>query len=78
MAFARDVYTASAAQTDFTITFAYLANVDVLVYKDGALQTVTTDYTLSSSTNVKFVSGMAGGEIIVIQRSTSQTSRLVD
>lgn len=78
MAFARDVYTASAAQTDFTISFSYLDETDVLVYEDGTLKTVTTDYTLPNATTVRFNSGLTGGEIIVIQRSTSQTTRLVN
>lgn len=78
MAFARDQYTATAAQTDFTITFGYLDEDDIRVYEDGTLKTVTTDYTLPNDTTVRFNSGLAGGEIIVIQRSTSQSARLVD
>lgn len=78
MAFARDPYTASASQTDFTITFPYLDEEDVLVYKDGALQTVVTDYTLPNATTVRFVTPLAGGEKVVIQRTSSQTERLVD
>lgn len=78
MAFARDSYTASAAQTDFTITFPYLDTADVLVYEDGVLQTEGTDYDIVSTTIVRFTAGLAGGEVIVIQRATSQTSRLVD
>lgn len=77
MAFARDSYTASAAQTDFTITFPYIDSTDILVYEDGVLKTVTTDYTLPDSTTVRFNSGLVGGEIIVVQRSTSQSTRLV-
>lgn len=78
MAFARDVYTATAAQTDFTISFPYLDSSDVYVYEDGTLKTVTTDYTLPDATTVRFNSGLAGGETIVVQRKTSQSARLVD
>jgi hypothetical protein len=80
MAFARDVYTASASQTDFTITFAYIDSAHVEVYKDGVLQTsgAGNDYTIVSSTIVRFNSGLAGGETVVLQRATSQTVRLVD
>jgi hypothetical protein len=78
MAFARDVYTATAAQTDFTISFPYLDNVDVLVYANGTLQTEGTDYNIVSTTICRFVSGRTSGDTIVLQRSTSQTSRLVD
>lgn len=78
MAFARDVYTATAAQTDFTISFPYLDSVDVLVYANGTLQTEGTDYNIVSTTICRFVSGRTSGDTIVLQRSTSQTARLVD
>jgi hypothetical protein len=80
MAFARDVYTATAAQTDFTISFPYLDGVDVLVYANGSLQTegASNDYTIISTTIVRFNSGRTSGDTIVLQRSTSQTTRLVD
>ena len=57
MAFARDTYTASAAQTDFTITFPYIANTDIDVYVDGTLKTITTDYTFPDATTVRFGAG---------------------
>lgn len=83
MAFARDSYTASASQTDFTITFPYLDAVDVNVYKDGVLMTNQADadtvsYQIVSTTIVRFGAGLTGGEVVVIQRATSQTTRLVD
>lgn len=80
MAFAYDPYTASAAQVDFTITFSYRAEADVLVYVDGVLQTQgsSNDYTFFNATTIRFNSGLAGGESVVLQRSTSQSSRLVD
>ena len=80
MAFARDPYTATASQTDFTITFPYLSEDDVTVTKDGVLQTVgaSNDYTIVSSTTVRFNSGLTAGEVVILQRSTSQTTRLVD
>ena len=80
MAFARDVYTASASQTDFSLTYAYQAEVDVLVYEDGVLQTqgAANDYIFSDSTTIQFTSGRTSGVTIVLQRSTSQSSRTVD
>jgi len=80
MAFARDVYTASAAQTDFTISYGYQAEVDVLVYEDGVLQTQGSDndYIFSDATTIQFNAGLVGGESIVLQRSTSQSARSVD
>lgn len=80
MAFARDTYTASAAQTDFTISFAYIDENHVEVYEDGVLKTAGAgnDYTIVSSTIVRFTAGLVGGETIVITRATSQSTRLVD
>jgi len=77
MAFARDTYTASAAQTDFTITFSYIDSGDIAVYEDGVLKTVTTDYTLPDATTVRFNSGLVGGEVILVTRASSQATRLV-
>lgn len=83
MSFARDRYTASAAQTDFTITFAYQDEADVLVYKDGVLMGFDTDadvtsYQIVTSTIVRFGAGLAGAEEIELLRSTSQSAREVD
>lgn len=80
MAFARDVYTASAAQTDFTISFPYVQTSHILVYEDGVLQTegAGNDYTIVSSTICRFTAGLVGGEEIVLVRDTSSTVRLVD
>lgn len=80
MAFARDVYTSVAAQTDFTITFSYLEEVDVIVTKDGVTQTqgASADYIFANATTIRFNVGLVGGEIIVLTRSTSQSTRLTN
>ena len=83
MAFARDVYTASSSQTDFTISFPFLANVDVNVFKDGVLMTEQADadvvsYQIITSSIVRFGAGLTSGDIVVVQRKTSQSTRLVD
>jgi hypothetical protein len=83
MAFARDVYTASAAQTDFTITFPYMEEAHVNVTKDGVTvdndsDADTSSFQIVSSTIVRFGAGLVGGETIVIVRTTSQSARVVD
>jgi hypothetical protein len=78
MAFARDKYTATASQADFTITFSYLDEDDILVYSNGVLNTVTTDYTLPDATTVRFGVAKSSGVIVIIQRASSQITRLVD
>jgi hypothetical protein len=78
MAFARDVYSASGGQTDFTITFPYQAEEDVLVYQEGSLLTQTTHYTFPDATTIRLVTGATLNDVVVLQRSTSQSSRDVD
>lgn len=78
MAFAIDRYEASSSQTDFTISFAYLDSDDVYVYQNGTLLTVTTDYTIVSTTTMRLGSGASTGDLVVIRRKTSQTLRLTD
>ncbi len=80
MAFARDVYNATSSQTDFTITFPYQAQADILVYENGVLQTVgsANDYIFSNSTTIQFTSGRTAGVVILLVRSTSQSARTVD
>lgn len=79
MAFARDIYTATAGQTNFSITFPFLEDAHIDVFVDGTEQTEGSgnDYTISSSA-VVFNSGLTGGEIVVLERSSSQSSRLVN
>jgi len=80
MAFARDTYTATGGQTDFTITFSYQEQSHVLVYQEGSLLTLGAgnDYIFSNATTIQLNTGATNGDAIVIQRSTSQSTRLVD
>lgn len=70
---ARDSYTATNGQTVFPYTFRILDEEHLAVYVDDVLQTLTTDYTVSGvgdagGGNVTLVSGLAGGESVVILR----------
>jgi hypothetical protein len=83
MAFARDTYTATAAQTDFTITFAYLAEVDVLMYVNGTqlgqdADADTSSFQIVSGVTCRVGAGLTSGDKVIIQRSTSRPTRLVD
>lgn len=74
----RNQYTATAAQTTFAYTFWVYAETDLLVYVNGVLKTLTTDYTVSavqndSGANVVFNSGLALNDVVTISRSTAQT-----
>ncbi len=78
MAFARDSYTATEEQTDFTITFPYITASHVQVFQEGVLLTTETDYDIISSTTVRLVTEATAGDTVILQRSTSQSTRLVD
>jgi hypothetical protein len=78
MAFARDVYTATGGQTDFTITYPYQAQEDVLVIQEGTTLTQTTDYTFPNATTIRLVTGATNGDTVILERSTSQSARDVD
>lgn len=80
MAFARDVSVATASQTDFTLSFPYIQTTDVVISVDGATQTVGAgnDYIFFDSSTIRFNTPLTGGETVVRQRKTSQSSRLVD
>jgi hypothetical protein len=84
MAFARDSYVATNLQTDFGITFPYIAETHVTVYKDGVLMTQsstadTTHYTIvTAGTVVRFGAGLTTGAVVLVIRATSHSERLVD
>ena len=83
MAFARDTYVASSSQTDFTISFASLDDVDISVFKNDVLMTNQADadsisYVIVTSSIVRFGAGLTSGDNVVIIRTTSQGNRLVD
>lgn len=78
MAFARDTYSATGGQTDFTISFPYVEQADVTVYQAGVLLTPTTDYTFFNSTTIRLVSGATALDVVLLIRATSQSVRSVD
>lgn len=78
MAFARTVYTSNGATLSYSTGFTYNLPTDVQVLVNGALQTLTTNYTIPSVGTVTFVTAPANGARIVIRRSTSQATRQVD
>lgn len=78
MAFARDRHTATPGQTDFVISFPYLAQSHVKVVVDGVAKDTPDDYTFFSESVVRFGVGLTGGEAVLIYRDTSGNARLVD
>jgi hypothetical protein len=77
MSFARDVYTATGGQTDFTISFGYLEQDDVVVSQNGTTLTQTTHYTFPNSTTIRLVTGATNGDTVILQRNSDQSARSV-
>jgi hypothetical protein len=75
---ARNEYTGNGSTTDFTVSFSYLTSTHVKVYLDGALKTLTTDYTWVNSTTIRMNSAPASSSSLSIRRDTSSAARLVD
>ena len=79
MSYALTRYTGNNSTTTYTIGFAYRDKADLIVKVAGVTKALTTDYTIPvGGTQIQFNSPPAQGAAILIQRSTSQTSRLVD
>ena len=62
-----------ASQSSFAVPFEFFASSDLKVFKDGVLQTITTNYTVSggdgsTGTVTMSVTGGTGGTIVLITR----------
>lgn len=71
-------YSGDGSTTAFAVPFYFLAAGDLKVYKGGALQTLTTNYTVSGAGNeaggtVTFVSAPTSSQSVVILRDTALT-----
>lgn len=69
----RNQYTATSGQTLFTYDFEIFADTDIVVYKDGVLLTLSTDYTVSGVGNenggtITLLVGATTGQVITLTR----------
>ena len=78
MALSYVTYAGTGAQVDFGFSIPYISSSDVEVYEDGVLQVLTTDYTWFNSTTIRFNVAPASAAVILLQRATQNSSRLVD
>ena len=80
----RVVYATAAGTGPFSVPFPYFDEDDLIVYDDGVLQTLTTNYTVSgtavddgySSGEITFTSSVSTSEIIIIR--SIRIERLAD
>lgn len=70
-------YVASSSQTVFPIVRPRISDEHLRVFKNGAVLTLTTDYTISGA-NVTLVVPADADDKIRIQRDTPQITRVVD
>jgi len=74
----RHDYTAAGGQTVFPFTFEILATTDLLVYVDGVIKNMGTDYSVSAAPwtaggNVTFVTAPGAAKTVVILRAIPLT-----
>jgi hypothetical protein len=73
----RNEYAGNGVQTTFTYAFEIGTSADIVVYVDGVLKALTTDYTLTGvggegGGTVVFLSAPANGAAVTLVRSTSR------
>lgn len=70
-------YIATASQTAFTVPFVFWDASNLLVYVQGALKTLTTDYTVSGGNGatgtVTFLAGQTAGNSVTLVRNVPAT-----
>jgi hypothetical protein len=71
-------YSATAAQTDFTIPFDYISENDVYVALNGTVLTNPGQWDFVNDSTARLVTPCQAGDAVVIQRRTEDTNRLVD
>ena len=71
MALSSNTYTGNGSNKLFSIAFPYLDLADIDVYLNGALQTITTQYSFANATTIEFVTAPGAGVKVDIYRSTN-------
>lgn len=82
MALSFDQYTYSSGPADFAITFTYTKIAEISVKLNGVVQATPADYTFTGPaakpTGISFVGALTPGDIVLIERTTDLTTRVVD
>lgn len=78
MSYAHNIYTGNGTTTTYPVPFPYISRTHVFIQVDGVTKSVTTDYIWASNATIQFNTAPANGTSIVMMRSTSPGSRLVE
>ncbi len=78
MAYSYINYEGTGETVNYSVPFPYAEKPHVLVYVEGILKTVTTDYTWLNDSVVQFNTAPILGTIISLVRSSGRDARLVD
>ena len=78
MAFSILSYTGNGVQTDYSVSFPYIAKSHVQVFINSVLQVLTTNYTWLNDSTIRFNVAPANGAPIQLRRGSSQATALVD
>ena len=71
-------YEADGSAVNFSLTFPYLLEEHISVFKNGVLQTLTTDWSWLNASEIQMVVAPADGDLITIKRNTQNTERFVN
>ena len=68
--YAIDTHTGDGSQTDFTISYNYFEENDLVVKVDNVTKTSGTDYSIVDGSTVRFTSAPASGTTVTVERET--------
>lgn len=68
--YAIDTHTGDGSQTDFTLSYNYFEEDDLIVKVDNVTKTSGTDYSIVDGSTVRFTSAPANGTTVTVERAT--------
>ena len=68
--YAIDTHTGDGSQTDFTLSYNYFEEDDLIIKVDNVTKTSGTDYSIVDGSTVRFTSAPANGTTVTVERAT--------
>ena len=75
--YAIDTHTGDGSQTDFTLSYNYFEEDDLIVKVDNVTKTSGTDYSIVDGSTVRFTSAPANGTTVTVERATDISNKKV-